>query len=137
MNIDFTAIAPVIDKLAEKLGVAAEHLWGVMVRQAIADGFADIAWGVFFGLICYMSFRCFQKYDAIEKDAKAEYDNGEHVRSYSFLSSIVESCKTKSIIAGVLCAITLFLSALFIITGIKELCNPQYYAFTNIIMQFK
>ena len=35
-------MAEVVEKLAEKLGVAAEHLWGVLIRQAPISGITNI-----------------------------------------------------------------------------------------------
>jgi hypothetical protein len=49
-----TALEPV----AQKLGVAAEHMYGVLVKQSLVDGISNIAgWGIFAAFILYLGYR--------------------------------------------------------------------------------
>lgn len=61
-----------IRELADKLGTTAEHLWGVLVRQAVIDAIPNIILGIvgFCGAILFASFawHIFKNRDASKDD---------------------------------------------------------------------
>lgn len=124
MNIDFTAIAPIIEQLAAKLGVAAEHLWGVLVKQAYVDGISGMIWsGVWLLAAIISAVFCRLSYKNATKDGE-ELDLEEA--------------------AGALTGFAAFFTVAFIVIfavvftgGIKLLINPEYKAFMDIIRQVK
>lgn len=46
-----------IEQLAQKLGTTAEHLWGVLVRQAPVSGVTHIVCWIIAGVFFYVSFK--------------------------------------------------------------------------------
>ena len=53
-----------IRELAEKLGIATEHLWGVLIRQAPIDGGVSAILLFLFGCIGYFLFKfCYKESD--------------------------------------------------------------------------
>jgi len=120
MNIDFTAIAPVIEGIAQKLGVAAEHLWGVLVRQAWVVGIIDII-GVIIGLI-FIGIGI--------KYIPSLWKGSNEYKDLSFYDVV-------GVVLTIIALASLIIVPLSLISGIMHLMNPEYYAFTDIINQFK
>jgi hypothetical protein len=120
MNIDFTAIAPVIEGIAQKLGVAAEHLWGVMIRQNYVEGITGMIWGgIWLILAVVIGFIAKHIYKiAIDKD------DDDYQFTCMFWGSIVV-------------LLLLVISCTVFTASIKQFINPEYYAFMNIINSFK
>lgn len=127
MNIDFSAIAPVIEQLAAKLGVAAEHLWGVLVRQAVNDGVAAIITAI----------ACFVGIFVLVKLFKWLYKANEESKKKSFSNLGDLNCEIGMVFIGLFIVTVIFSVIFYLVSGIKHLINPEYYAFMDIIGQFK
>ena len=58
-------ITPVLEKMAEKLGVTCEYLWSVLIKQAPLSGIADIVQYVLLGIATWVfvkvSFKVYRK----------------------------------------------------------------------------
>ncbi|MGG1018587.1 hypothetical protein ABE151_04270 [Bacillus paralicheniformis] len=108
-----------IDKLAEKLGVAAEHVYGVLVKQAFANGVTDAIIGAVFLMIAVVAGVIITKIAV-----KAyESDCGAWDVEWGLLVIIVG---LSVILPGVF--------GIYVITeGIKALINPEYYAIKEIL----
>lgn len=123
MNIDVSTIMPVIEGIAQKLGVAAEHLWGVLVRQSITQGICDIVLSLFFGLIVYGTIKF--AFICNKKEQEADGFDAEF---------LFGAFKWVLVVVGI---IAFFITPFLLIDGIKEVINPEYYAFMNLVSQFK
>jgi hypothetical protein len=105
-----------IDALAAKLGVAAEHVYGILVKQAFAEGIVSLAIGVLLliGLIIGLVF-------AVK--AFKEIADGLDVFELTLLIAI-----------PVVIAFAVGASTLGQLTdGIKHVINPEYYAIKEIL----
>lgn len=120
MNVDFTAIAPLIEQLAAKLGVAAEHLWGVLVRQAVVDGVGGLIISVFAAIAIFCTIKFTPS--LVNKDSE--------LQELTWQGGV--ACLL--IIAGIVSIVVLPVS---LIGGIKHVLNPEYYAFMDIMSQIK
>lgn len=123
-----------IDKLAAKLGVAAEHVYGVLVKQAIANGITNVVVGVILLIAFVLTVRFM-----VALLTKAEY---EEVIQYSGRSKapINKYAKISSAGGG---SVWILIIAFILISsvagfgcltdGVKALINPEYYAIKEIL----
>jgi len=126
MNIDFTAITPVIEGIAQKLGVTVEYLWGIMVRQAYIDGISEIIWGGIFSILTIISIFIGKTF---YKKATA---NGKIMDLYKLDAEGTVCCL--SITIAIICIV---FAAIVFTDGLKLFLNPEYKAFKDIVNQFK
>lgn len=108
-----------IDKLAEKLGVAAEHVYGVLVKQQMVSGVIGI-----FGMIAAIIFLGIVFTKLLKKGI-------EH-------NKVLDSFDTSpytlvAIFFGAVLGITVIVSFFVIPIGINQIINPEYYAIKEII----
>jgi hypothetical protein len=148
MNIDFTAIAPLIEQMAAKLGVASEHLWGVLVRQAVAEGIISLFMGVVFLFITYICVKALMWYNKKEEEymllRNKRYLANRSGEEFKELDIEFETMKDRRGEKQAIAIICSLLGILFFSIGISELwggglrlLNPEYYAFIDIVKQFK
>lgn len=105
-----------INRMAEKLGTTAEHLWGVLVKQAVIGAYANItAWA----LACIL---CFAALALTQKKARYDFTNDE---------------LTPSSIIFALCVMGAFgllvLAAFEGSSNLTRIMNPEYWALTQIL----
>lgn len=110
-----------IDELAKQLGVAAEHVYEILVRQQYVDGIGMLVksgiWIVLFLVVWIAMTKLFyKKWDRIEDDA--QFGIG-----------------MLSLVLGIVTVIMTFIIIGDVTLGIKKLLNPEYYALEDI-MQF-
>lgn len=98
-----------IDAIARKLGVAAEHVYTLLVRQQIVDGVIGILLGIVLMLIAYFSIK--RWIPELDKD------------DYEFLGQPL------ALLAGA-CGIV---GLVIIFHNIGPLINPEYYAIKEIM----
>ena len=113
------AILSRLDALAQKLGVAANALWAIYVRQGIVTGVED---AVFAALAATGSFSLFKFLVPFLVRRHNEADCGD---DFGWEMAIVFSC-----IAGAALAVV------FIVFGydaVAELLNPQFWAIHQIM----
>ena len=110
-----------LDVLADKLGVAAGHLWAVLVRQALATAVADLVTAFLSAIGLVIAIKIF-----LYGWRRGEEDDW-HDGSNFFLS----------LVSGI--GIVLALSGVFayLSEGIMYLANPEYFALQQILNLFK
>ncbi|QAR52069.1 hypothetical protein BAE_04340 [Bacillus aerophilus] len=101
-----------IDKLAAKLGVAAEHVYGVLVKQAVANGISYIVAGVILLLIA-------ATYVIIALRLRERFN----VAAWAIVA-----------FASILTVWTPLIAGFPLLAeGIKAIINPEYYAIKEIL----
>lgn len=108
-------IIEVIDTLAEKLGVATEFLWPILIRQAYVEGIMALFWAIVFFFIIIVCFTGFK--EGIRLDEKG-YDESP------------AALMTISALVGLGAFVAL---AMYIKEGISILLNPEYWAIQQIL----
>lgn len=120
---DKTAV--LIEKLAEKLGTTAEHLWGVLLRQAPISGAVDLATAVVMvlaavGLVRFVKEKTTKpaetKDDRYPRAEWAEEDAG-----FAWLGTVLYLITTGVVVTG---------SAQEIVAAFF---NPEYWALSHIL----
>ncbi|AMO25866.1 hypothetical protein Thu_238 [Bacillus phage Thurquoise] len=110
-----------IDELAKQLGVAATHVYEVLVKQQYVEGIGLLVKaGITIAILLFMWYLLnkflIKNYAVIEED----YDFG-------FLVWII----------GAILAVVTFFTILFVVgditLGIKKLLNPEYYALETLM----
>jgi len=111
-----------LDILGEKLGVAASHLWSVLVRQGVAVGIQDILIGlIWLGLwiaVLVISHRMRNVHAQADKFNSGEWTFGGYV-----VLGLGQLC-----LLGVGC---------YLFDGIVYLMNPEYYALQTLLQTLK
>ena len=105
-----------LDALAQKFGATGEHLWKILVRQALVEVITDLACAaVFFavGIILYKLARFFTRKAKEDKWNDVEYVVGS-IGSYMVMA---------------LCFIS---TIAYIAHSITPLINPEYFALQQI-----
>lgn len=103
-----------IDELAQSLGVAAEHVYELLVRQQISDGIVTIIATTLIWVVLATAF-----YKAVKRD------------------DFYESKVTVTFIIGVASGVGIFFALIIgsfeSIAAVKQLINPEYYAIREIM----
>jgi len=143
-----------LDAFANKLGVAAAHLWGVLTKQSVMDGITDFIWaGCLFllvGVCLYYAhyYRGKQKridggyqdrlaiWKAAFADRLGDINGNKYYRSgdwNSYPDEPKQSYDAETI--WFLIGATVFtIIALFELTdAIRHVCNPEFYALQLLI----
>jgi hypothetical protein len=128
----------IFSKLATALGVAAEHVYIVLVKQEIVTGIVDVAtFLTFFILMLIMlkvlrgSMKKQQDYYTKKIDAPAK-SNDEH-KYYVLHDGQVARTTLFSFALGILIITNLCLSYYDLSTGVKRIINPEYYAIQDAV----
>ena len=123
-------VIEVIDALAAKLGVAAEYLYPLMVRQAYVDGYKGIG-ALVISIICIVvsvktiHFVCVDKKGRTEPRISASDDDAQGGWIFVvFMMGIM--------LIGSIAALSCFYSS-----TIDALLNPEWYAITNLLKSIK
>ena len=62
-------ITPVLEKMAEKLGVTVEYLWSILIKQAPLSGITDIIQYILLGIVTWVFVKVsFKVHHKIEKE---------------------------------------------------------------------
>lgn len=114
-----------IRELADKFGTTAEHLWGVLVRQAFISGICDLVAIVAWIVVSVLAFRFVQKKTRTTPSTEyMQYQHAEWEDEGAFFSW---SALCVWIGAGVLIVVSNFA----MIAG--SLFNPEYWALKQLI----
>jgi hypothetical protein len=111
-------LSNVLAELAEKFGTTVEHLWGVLLRQAMVSGVMHAVNIVFILIAVYAFYRYFRWWGA--KDKKGDMDEVGH--------PIILG------LGGLTLAIVVFLglpSELY--WAVTAFTNPEYWALNQIV----
>jgi cytochrome bd-type quinol oxidase subunit 2 len=111
-----------LDVLAAKLGVTAQYLWTVLVKQAHIEAAMDTFWAVVFIALLVSGVICLRW--SIKKINDPDTYNEEGWIALSTFSGIV-------IFAG------LILVPVFTSSAIAEHFNPEYWALEKILSALK
>ena len=106
-----------LDALAAKLGVGAQYLWAITVKQQYIDGCVDALTAVGLGVLAALLYRHLRSY------------NGAHAEcnKYSCEHGLIQSVHwTFMVVSG-------FLAYLATYCAVTELLNPEYAAFKSIL----
>lgn len=103
-----------IDELAQSLGVAAEHVYEILVRQQISDGIITI---IATSLVWAALATAF--YKAVKRD-----DFYEGKVTVTFIIGVA---------SGVGIFFALIIGSFESIAAVKQLINPEYYAIREIM----
>lgn len=106
-----------IDAVASKLGVAGEHVYGLLVKQAMIGGVMNLVVAVILLGVAY----------ALVRLTKWLFSSGKAFSSDS---------TPLGIFSGFFALITLFLGLDCAYTGVGALINPEYYAIKEILDAF-
>lgn len=105
-----------INQMADKLGTTAEHLWGVLVKQAVVGAYAHMITWAFFGILCAATLALTQK--------RARRDFAEDEISASSVIFCV------GVLATGIWLLVVSTNLSWIIT---RLANPEYWALDRIL----
>lgn len=109
-----------LDALGEKLGVAATHLWEVMVRQGVATGIADAVTAVLLLIIALVASTLARKwFSKGDKDHGSDWLLGWSVAAWfvTFFSTL--SC------------------FFYAYDAVLELVNPEFFALKTLMEALK
>ncbi|MBD3861396.1 hypothetical protein IEE86_16850 [Bacillus sp. 28A-2] len=116
-----------IDKLAAKLGVAAEHVYGILVNQSYVFGIINIIVGAI--LLAGFSVLLRLNYLLIAKGGSPSW--GEEANIHYKLREVGDGMLFIVIIIVTILAVIFGLVALF--SGVMQTINPEYYAIKEIL----
>lgn len=112
-----------IDAIASKLGVAAEHVYGILIKQQIVDGAIGVTVGLVLGLTTYFLLK-----QAI-KDGTEDYTKTERGTIINKGMRNEGRCIGLTITGSLIGLIAL----LFFFFNLGQLINPEYYAIKDIM----
>jgi hypothetical protein len=124
MNNISDQINSVINNLADKLGVATEKLYPVLIKQAYVDGVTGIVLLILSALLFILSVKTFIKYIQPAIDAADEVNKSVVI----FVSSIISVIVTVVVLCVQLSLFGNYITALV---------NPDWYALQMILDQIK
>ncbi|MDQ0270764.1 hypothetical protein [Cytobacillus purgationiresistens] len=136
----FSKATEYIDAIAANLGVAAEHVYGLMVQQKFTEGVAETIVGVLMLILFIVTLTLVigaylnPKYKTVgDGYLKAEVPSNIYAKVYELID------RTDGF-AHMIIVPFLLLTALFgtlcIYSGILTLINPEYYAIKEILDAF-
>lgn len=111
-----------LDAIGEKLGVAAAHLWSVLIRQGIAVGMQDCLIGmVWLGL--WIAAMVISRHMRKTLAVKDDYEGENWIVGGYVLMGLAQ----------------LFLVGVgaYLFQGIVELVNPEFYALQTLLQSLK
>jgi hypothetical protein len=108
-----------LDAIAEKMGIAVEYLWKVLVRQALAEGVGRLLiMGMFCGAVGLLIWICWKKVNWEESIPDKD------TREFCIIAAVT--------VLGVASIILLIATPIVSVDGVKFLINPEYYAFQEV-----
>ena len=119
-----------IDAIAANLGVAAEHVYGTLLRQAMVSGVRSVVYIILCLAVVYMVIRMLKK---VYTDVKDGNNNSIFLDGWDISAA--------GIIASFAGGIALFILFIAIIANISNastaLLNPEYWALKEILDTIK
>jgi hypothetical protein len=118
-------LAPVIDKLAAKLGVTATYLWGVLLKQAPVAAYTMTVEYIATALVLYL---CWRYRAALGGAFMKGINEHEATAAITLIATFV---------IGIV-AVVWLISCLFSFEGfVTAWINPEYWALDKIISSVK
>ena len=118
-----------IDAIAANLGVAAEHVYGALLKQAMVSGLRSVVYIIICLAVSYLIIKMFKR---IYSDVK-EGEEGIFVDSFGISLGGVFAI----IIGGVAIIILFFAIMADIGNATTALLNPEYWALKEILNTIK
>ena len=118
-------LSPAIELAAKKMGVAAEYVFTLFVKQAFVEAIIYLTATIVLLVLCSISWRF------LWKVAWPQFKNNEHNDSFQF---ILGFSFVASLISSIATLMTFFVNINTIISGFV---NPQYMAIQNLITLVK
>jgi hypothetical protein len=116
--VNTEAIGVKLEALAAKLGVAAQHVWGVLTQQAYVEAVGWAAWAAFWICIAVIANMGRKRVIAFA-DAEDNYDSDAY-RTAAWIASAIVWAITA--IAVMNCAVS----------ALSYIANPEFYALQKI-----
>ncbi|MCG7383366.1 hypothetical protein [Paenibacillus sp. ACRRY] len=113
-----------IDQMAAKLGVAASHVYEVVIRQTVISGIVNTVVQVLIMIAIYVAFRKGWRYSRDRWDDWYSDDN-------EFYAVLIW------ILGGVVCGGIFIACAVTTPDAIMSIFNPEYYAIKTILEAVK
>lgn len=123
-------IVQVIDALSGKLGVAAEHLYPLMIRQSYISGIKAIVWVLISIVVMIAYAKLILYYFAPYKDNITRYR--ECSRNDTEILPFTLTLVGSYVACG---AVAIF--CVCINTAVNALSNPEWYAIKELLSQIK
>ena len=103
-----------IDELAKQMGVAARHVYVVLIKQQYVEGIGKLIWSVPFAIVLFIA-----AFFLIRADVKGKFDSELAGMGFVF---------------GGICTIGAFiLLGNPVKTGIMQILNPEFYAIDELM----
>jgi hypothetical protein len=114
-----------VRELAEKLGTTAEHLWGVLMRQAPIAAATDSVIAVIMIGVLWALYRLVRSKTTVPpKSDDDRYPSAEWREEGAFLSWLM---------LAIYAAITLVVTCCTIATVVTATINPEYWALKQLL----
>lgn len=107
-----------VDELGAKLGVAADHIWAVLVRQAYAEAAMRTAFFVIAIIVTVLVYKLVRKWWAFGME-------GNDDENFAACAGAV--------IAGVATTVVMAVATVRFVYAIGYAINPEYFAFQQIV----
>ena len=123
-------VTQIIDSICERLGVAAEYLYPLLVRQAYVDGITALLGCLLFPASIVALYFFYKHFFKPDKEGETRWDKCFRSDTELFVALPM---------AGLVVAATVALFASFgcIGTAISAFVNPEWYAITSILNKLK
>ena len=119
-------IRDAVAQLAQSLGVAATHVYGVLVRQQVLDGALGL-------IVCALVILLFVAACIWWRAGYLEWKNGETVKiGYRDEKPFEERTLWTSIGIAALSVVVFVICITVIPTSVKKIYNPEYYAINEV-----
>jgi hypothetical protein len=109
-----------IKVIGEKLGVASDHIYSVLIKQKIIEGAAGIGSSIFFGIFIFFGIKFLIKFSKI-----------------AFSDPDIELGKFGCILFGIVLIILSGILGHAFFFSIPKIINPEYAAINEIISTIK
>lgn len=114
-----------LNRLADKFGTTVEHLWGVLMKQAVISAVTEIATALVL-VAAWVWLFCFVRGKTTEPEPSREdcYPHAEWYNEGAFAAWVVTGLTLLLVMGQVYYAAT---------TGLTALLNPEYWALKQLL----
>jgi hypothetical protein len=128
----------ILGKMANALGVAAEHLYLVLVKQEIVTGITDVIIFFAFFILMLITIKIFRSSVKKQRDLYLQYIDASaksiEEKKFDNLHDVqVGRSVFFGFMLGALIITNLCLSYYDLTIGIKRIINPEYYAIQDAV----
>lgn len=114
-----------LNRLADKFGTTVEHLWGVLVKQAVISAVTEIVMALAMVAAWLWLFRFVRRKTTEPKEtAEDRYPHAEWREEGALIAWLVAALALLLVTIQVYCATT---------TGLTALLNPEYWALKQLL----